>query len=107
MSKSRSLRVYAQVARFSSQQAQLPIIAIGIHRLGWGHRKLGVACPIISFLHKTHYRNNLYIYINDFRLIQKSYLAMLGPSGSFLQKRARRAFTALKCDRDRGIENPA
>ena len=37
--------------------------ATGIRRLGWAHRKVGVACPIFSFFNEIHKKNKLNTYI--------------------------------------------
>ena len=57
--------------------------ATGICRWGQASRKLGLACPLFSFLNKLHYRHELDTHKPDFRRVRKPYLARLGPSGSF------------------------
>ena len=46
--------------------------ATGIRRLGWAHRKLGVACPIFSFFNKLRYRDKLYYICIQFTLRPKA-----------------------------------
>ena len=57
--------------------------ATGIRQQGWAHIKLGVACPLFSFLIQIHYKHNLDTYINHFHAIQESYPVRLRQNGSF------------------------
>ena len=88
--------------------------AIGICRLGWVDRKLGVAYPLFSFFHKLHYKHSLDTYIYNFRCVQEPSPARLGPSGSFSYQRAQRAFPthlphlnySLDARKNQGIAGP-
>ena len=48
-----------------------------------GRTEMGVACPLLSFFNKLHYRHRLDTFIYYFRRVREPYLAMLCPSSSF------------------------
>ena len=81
MSESRSLRGYAQVARFPPASTGTDH-ATRIHQLKQARRKPGIVCPLFSFFHKLYYRYNLDTYIYNFCHIQEQYLTRLVAGGS-------------------------